>query len=179
MAPESGLVAALLQIIRHLNQEHADYALAGGWAYSALVEPRATTDIDLLIMLPDASEETIGRLFSPLFDSVVPHSRPMRFQHLSIWRVVVIQHEQDIVVDLLMADSDFLRGALGRKQRIDFQGQTVPILTIEDLVLLKTLAGRLQDLADLEKIKQRQAELQVDWNYIEFWKGKLESRRPQ
>ena len=49
----------------------------------------------------------------------------------------------------------------------------VPILTIEDLILLKTLAGRLQDQADLEKISARQDELRVDWDYVEEWKTRL------
>lgn len=173
MAPNTGLISALLQIVRHLNQARLQYALAGGWAYSALVEPRATTDIDLLIVLPDISRETIGHLFAPFFDSVVPHGTPMKFKGISIWRVVGIQNEEEVVVDLLLAESEFLQHALSRAQPIDLLGQSVPILTIEDLVVMKEFAGRLQDRADLEKIKQRQAELQIDWNYVCFWKEKL------
>jgi hypothetical protein len=52
----------------------------------------------------------------------------------------------------------------------------VPIVTVEDLIVLKTLAGRLQDQADLEKIRARQDELAVDWNYVEVWKIKLDLR---
>ena len=52
----------------------------------------------------------------------------------------------------------------------------VPILAIEDLIVLKTLAGRLQDQADLEKIQVRQDELHVDWSYVNGWKIKLNLR---
>lgn len=45
-------------------------------------------------------------------------------------------------------------------------------MTLEDLVILKVMAGRLQDLADLERIKQR-PELRVDWGYVEEWLGRL------
>ncbi len=41
MAAESFLAGALSDIIRHLNEQSADCALAGGWDFSALVEPRA------------------------------------------------------------------------------------------------------------------------------------------
>lgn len=41
------------------------------------------------------------------------------------------------------------------------------------MILLITLAGRLQDQADLEKIKLRQDELHVDWAYVREWKAKL------
>ena len=47
---------------------------------------------------------------------------------------------------------------------------------MEDLIVLKTLAGRLQDQADLEKIRARQDELGVDWDYVERWKAKLDLR---
>jgi len=173
MASDTTLVSTLLKIVRHLNQARLQYALAGGWAYSALVEPRATTDIDLLIVLPDTSREAIGRLFAPLFDTVVAHGMPMRFKDLSIWRVVGIRNQQEVVVDLLLAESEFLQHALNRAQPIEFFGQNVPILTLEDLIVMKECAGRLQDRADLEKIRQRQTELQIDRDYVHFWKTKL------
>jgi hypothetical protein len=56
---------------------------------------------------------------------------------------------------------------------VEFGSLQVPILAIEDLILLKTIAGRLQDQADLEKIRDRQDQLGVDWGYVEVWKEKL------
>ena len=69
MAAESFLVQALSTLIAEFNRRGLNYALAGGWAYSALVEPRATTDIDLLILIEQPSREGIQSLLSPLFDS--------------------------------------------------------------------------------------------------------------
>jgi predicted nucleotidyltransferase len=59
---------------------------------------------------------------------------------------------------------------------VAFGSLQVPILTVEDLIVLKTLAGRLQDQADLEKIRARQKELGVDWDYVERWKIRLDLR---
>ena len=95
------------------------------------------------------------------------------FQGISIWRCVGIRGDQEVVVDLLLADSAYLRTALTRRRMVAFGSLLVPILTLEDLILLKTLAGRLQDQADLEKIRARQVELHVDWAYVEGWKAKL------
>ena len=97
----------------------------------------------------------------------------MKFQDIAIWRAVGIRREQEIIIDLLLADSTFLRTALGRRQAVTFGVSVVPILTLEDLILLKMLAGRLQDRADLEKIGLRKGELQVDWDYDAEWKEKL------
>ncbi|MBS0154270.1 MAG: nucleotidyltransferase [Nitrospira sp.] len=80
---------------------------------------------------------------------------------------------QEVVIDVLLADSEYLRTALERRRQILLGEVSVPIVTVEDLIVLKTLAGRLQDQADLEKIKLRQDDLDVDWAYVDEWKAKL------
>lgn len=173
MAAEPILIQALSDLIAEFNRRGVAYALAGGWAYSALVEPRATTDIDLLILLDQPSRDTLQSLVSPLFDSTVIHPAPMVFRGLSIWRIVGIRRGQEILVDLLLADSEYLRTALGRARTVIFGSAPVPVLAIEDLIVLKTLASRLQDRADLEKIHMREADLHIDWTYVEKWKAVL------
>ena len=100
----------------------------------------------------------------------------MVFQGISIWRTVGIRDDQEVVVDFILADSEYLRTALVRRRLVAFGSLQVPILTVEDLIVLKTVAGRLQDQADLEKIRARQKELGVDWDYVERWKIKLDLR---
>jgi predicted nucleotidyltransferase len=173
MASEPILVQALSDLITDFNHRGVAYALAGGWAYSALVEPRATTDIDLLILLEQPSREQVELLTSSLFESTVIHPAPMVFQGISIWRIVGIRSGQEVVVDLLLANSVYLRAALARTRAIPFGSLLIPILTLEDLVILKILAGRLQDRADLEKIRARQADLHIDWAYVDHWKKAL------
>ena len=173
MAAESFLVQALSTLIADFNKRGLVYALAGGWAYSALVEPRATTDIDLLLLVDQPTREELRSLLSTQFDSLVVHPTPMVFHGISIWRTVGISGRQEVVVDILLADSEYLRTALARRRMVEFGSLQIPILTIEDLILLKTIAGRLQDQADLEKIRARQDDLGVDWSYVEAWKGKL------
>ncbi len=43
------LIDHLRKIVNFLNENNYEYALVGGLAFSALVEPRATVDIDILI----------------------------------------------------------------------------------------------------------------------------------
>ena len=173
MATEPILVRAFSDLITDFNRRSVTYALAGGWAYSALVEPRATTDIDLLILLDPPSRQHIQTLVSSLFDSTIIHPKPMVFQGISIWRIVGVRSGQEVVVDFLLADTDYLRTALDKRRTIALGTLQVPILSIEDLVILKMVAGRLQDRADLEKIRARQAELHIDWPYIAQWKKTL------
>jgi hypothetical protein len=171
MAGESDLAYILTELLIEFDRRNVQYALAGGWAFSALVEPRATTDIDILILLDPPSRETIQSLVSSIFTSTIIHPAPMKLKGISIWRCAGIRDGGEIVLDLLLADSDFLRSALSRKRRISFRGQIVSILTLEDLMLMKMSAGRLQDKADLERIAM--AGLTVDWEYVEQWKHRL------
>ena len=173
MAAESFLAQTLSTLITDFNRRGIPYALAGGWAYSALVEPRATTDIDILLLIEQPSRDRLQSLLSSLFDSTIVHPAAMVFQGISIWRCVGILKNQEVVIDLLLADSEYLKTALSRRRQVLLGDLSVPILTVEDLILLKTLAGRLQDQADLEKIRLRQDELHVDWTYVREWKAKL------
>lgn len=128
------------------------------------------------MLIEQPTREGIQSLLASQFDSTVLHPAPMVFKGISIWRAVGIRSGQDVVVDLLLADSDYLKTALSRRRMIVFGELNVPILAIEDLIVLKTLAGRLQDQADLEKIRARQDELHVDWSYVDGWKIKLNLR---
>lgn len=143
MAEQPFLIEALVAVVRGLNDRGADHALAGGLAYGALVEPRATTDVDLLILLDRPDREAVATLFSSVFDSVAPHSDPMAFKRLSIRRVVGMREGREVIVHLPLADSDLLRSALERKRTVDCHGLALPIVTLEDLIGLKMMAGRL------------------------------------
>ncbi len=173
MEEESLLAQTLSTLITNFNRCGIQYALAGGWAYSALVEPRATTDIDVLLLLEQPSRDRLQSLLSSLFDSIIVHPAAMVFHGISIWRCVGVLKNQEVVIDILLADSEYLQTALSRRRQILLDDLPVSILTLEDLILLKTLAGRLQDQADLEKIRLRQDELHVDWIYVGEWKAKL------
>lgn len=73
----------------------------------------------------------------------------------------------------LLADSDFLKSSLARRRQLSLGSQQVAVLALEDLMLMKMIAGRLQDLADLEKIETRKTEMHIDWSYIEQWRTRL------
>jgi len=49
-------------------------------------------------------------------------------------------------------------------------------VALEDPVLLKMAAARLQDMADLEKIRARSDSLGIDWAYVEVWRSRLDLR---
>jgi len=172
MAYEPFLITVLTDVVRVLHTHRFDYALAGGLAYSAVVEPRATMDIDLLIVIEESPPLTLFQAMGRVFDAFIPHVSPMAFKHLTIWRTVGIREQREMIIDLLLAESDFHRTALRRKRVIDWFGLPLAIVTPEDLLLLKALSGRVQDQADIEGIEAACGQ-QLDREYLITWREKL------
>ena len=168
MDDKSFLTDSLERVADALRNAGVDYALAGGLAFSALVEPRATVDIDLLVLCGDSDQGALARALAPLFDALIPHQTPMVFAKASIWRVVGIKGQRELLIGFLMGDSDFHRQALRRKLIVDFHGHKVPIVTLEDLYLLKHLAGRPQDIVDIGAIERKRAS-ELDRDYLDGW----------
>ena len=70
------LIEHLKIIVKLLNEHEIDYALAGGLAFSALVEPRATMDIDLILTLKEAELPAFFKVLEKKVMSLVPHHEP-------------------------------------------------------------------------------------------------------
>jgi hypothetical protein len=73
-----------------------------------------------------------------------------------------------LIIDFLLAESDFLKNVINRAVGVDFLNSKIKTITPEDLVLLKLLANRKQDLADIEKIFSSQ-ENKLDHSYLNKW----------
>jgi len=166
------LTEHLKMILKVLQELDADHALAGGLAYSALVEPRATVDIDMLIMMQNSSMQNFFQLIEKHFDFLKVHEKPMRFRFVKIWRAVGFKNDHDIILDFLLAESQFHRNVLERAIEIDFLGMSVKIITLEDLILFKKCANRPRDIADLTNIYAL-FDNEIDDDYVRFWSYEL------
>jgi len=166
------LVEHLKIIVKLLNEHEIDYALAGGLAFSALVEPRATMDIDLLLTIKEAELQGFFKVLEEKVESLIPHQESMQFNLIKIWRVVSLTNNLEIIVDFLIAESKFHESVIKRAIEIDFFETKLKIITLEDMILLKNCAKRAQDIADLEKIYSTFSD-EIDHHYVESWADKL------
>jgi hypothetical protein len=79
-----------------------------------------------------------------------------------------LTHPQLGIADILIAGTDYQQQAIGRARREPIDAsRAVPVLTVEDVVVHKLIAGRLQDLADVEAILIANAPM--DREYVEHW----------
>ena len=139
------------------------WALAGGLAANRYRRsPRHTDDVDLLLADSGPGLETLEPTLTAAGWSV-HHADPegdlLRARHSELGRV-----------DLLIAGTPYqleaLRRALVDAESVPDAG-AVPVLTVEDVIVHKLIAGRYRDLADIEEILEANPPLQAD--YIERW----------
>ncbi len=169
----SFLMTSFKKVVQALDTSRVDFAVCGGMAYSILVSPRATIDFDCLIMAhPDTLTE-INQILEPLFDDIVSQKEPMQFKNARVFRTLGIDGDIEYIMDFILGETRFHQEALSRKKQIDLEGISLPILSPEDLLLLKALANRPQDRVDISNIVDFFAD-KLDRAYLERWKRELD-----
>ncbi|HEY3351624.1 MAG TPA: nucleotidyl transferase AbiEii/AbiGii toxin family protein [Polyangia bacterium] len=147
------LLAEAAAVVARTTQEGGEIALIGGLAVHVLVgfESRQTVDIDF-VARGDAGLEALGTTLEERGYLSSRASPWWRFQRES--PRVVVDASRDAVVD--PRTFDVYRVEMDRVSvRASFAGPAVPCVALEDLVALKLLAGRDQDLVDLVLLASR------------------------
>jgi hypothetical protein len=146
------------------------YAVMGGWAVRLYALPRPTYDIDFTILidrerLPDLYETARDAGFSVPEKFAAGWIDSVAGMPLVKFRLFVEGHSIDI--DVFLAESDYQRAIMDRRQSHEVAGRAAWFVSPEDLVLLKLIAGRKRDLADIEDILLGQPD--VDEAYMRRW----------
>jgi hypothetical protein len=151
-------------------------AVMGGIALSAWRHPRNTRDADLLIGLPTTEPDAIlhgmqAHGFRPMRLPALVVVGPSRFFQLLYTPPGMFV---DIKTDLLLADSTYQQTALNRRRPFEWPefNLKVEVLTCEDLILHKLLAGRVIDRADVVALQMANRAI-LDYRYLGDWLRQL------
>jgi hypothetical protein len=122
----------------------------GGVAAAVLGRPRVTGDIDAVVLIeearwPDFLEAGAAFGFVP--------RRADCLEFATRTRVLLVRHapssvDVDISLGVLPFEREMIAGARWR----DLAGVLVPLPAPEDLVVMKAVAGRARDIADIEDV---------------------------
>ncbi|HUP78207.1 MAG TPA: nucleotidyl transferase AbiEii/AbiGii toxin family protein [Pirellula sp.] len=152
-------------------------ALAGGLALSYWGYPRSTQDIDIAVLFSNSASNSIDShlLKAGLSPKRSNHVCDLGVMKVSQWRLPIPESFLDIDVDLLLGDSEFYQSALSRRIECDLVGttQSIHVLSCEDLILFKALAGRMIDLADIRELRDRNLG-SLDQTYLSKWTARLD-----
>jgi len=139
----------LMALARELDARGVEYALIGGLAVAVWGAPRATKDIDLLILPSSvtlAKEAAAQRGFTL-------SAAPLTFRDgVSLERVSRVENGALLTVDFMLVNPN-LESAWRSRARLESAAGAVWVISREALIQMKVAAGRSQDVADVEKLR--------------------------
>jgi hypothetical protein len=156
------LLAAAAELQAFLVARGWRFCFIGGVAYQRWGRPRVTTDADVTLITGLGSEdEFIGPLLIK-YQSRRPDAHAFAVAN----RVLLLETSDGVDLDIALAAFPYEERVVERASSFDF-GDNLVLRTCsaEDLVVLKAIADRRQDWADIEMVIRRQGTV-LDREYI-------------
>lgn len=148
----ASLLDEFIGIVNALNEREMDYAVCGGWAMAIHGFPRATTDIDILILAEDF-ERAKAAAVEQGFDI---EGLPLNFDggKTLIRRISKIDTETKtlITLDLIFATQVY-ESAWRSRLVVGWNSGEYRVVDKAGMIVMKERAGRPKDLIDLEFLR--------------------------
>jgi len=146
------LVGPVRAVQRLLERAGNRGVIIGGVAVSLLARPRLTADVDAVLL---ASAEDLPQILGWASEEGLLPRIPDALDFARTHRVLLLRHqESEISVDISLGILPFEMEMVERSQVHEFGGFAVRLPTPEDLIILKAVAHRPVDLADIRAIVQ-------------------------
>lgn len=139
------------EFIQLLNECSVKYLVIGGYAVNYYGYPRYTKDIDFWIWM---TEDNIKKLLDVLDKFGFANINLSINDFMSPNSIIQLGYEPyriDLLVDVEGLDFE---KCYSKKNNIELEDINVDFLSLTDLIEAKKISGRLQDLADAEKLEQ-------------------------
>lgn len=136
--------------MRWLRASRVEGVVIGGVAVSLLAEPRLTKDVDAVVWLESSEWERF--LNSGQKHGFVPrYDAPLEFARKN--RILLLTHKPTKTdVDISLGGLQFEREAIDRAISIRLGRATIKLASPEDLMVMKAVASRPRDWADIESL---------------------------
>lgn len=149
------LLDELSQLITALDANEIEYAVCGGLSLAIHGFVRATLDIDLLIQ-PESLEKTYKIGAEKGFD-IRGLDISFKERAVELRRISKIDDTGEVLsLDLLLVTPQ-VQDVWDTRVKIEFLGNQLSVVSREGLIKMKTLAGRPQDLADIERLENEES----------------------
>lgn len=123
-----------------------DIALIGGLAVAYHANPPVTVDADFLVLgtCGDILEQ-VEEWFSPPWQVST-----LAFKGEIPEHCVRVERKGGAAIDFLPTGRNaYLRSVVERAAEVDIGGTRIPVALVEDVIVLKTIAGRYKDIEDI------------------------------
>lgn len=143
------------------EEKNWNFCFIGGLALQHWGEPRLTQDIDVTLLTGWGNEEPYIDFLLKKYPARIPDVKNFALKA----RVLLLQSEEGVGIDIALAGLPFEEQAVQRSLLIDYLPNIkIRICSAEDLIVFKAFANRDRDWLDIKGITIRQPKL--DWSYI-------------
>ncbi len=145
-------------LLRLLSDAGVDFVVVGGVAVVLQASPRFTRDLDICYGAEPDNLQRLGAVLLAIGATLrgveedvpfVPDARALR--RTQMLTLTTREGDLDLLVDPI--GSPGYAALRARADRMDLDGITVAVASVEDLIAMKRAAGRPQDLVDLESLE--------------------------
>lgn len=125
-------------------------------------EPRETVDVDLTLLTGFGGEQPYISALLGAFDARVENAASFALTH----RVLLLRAPSGVGLDVALGGMPFEEDVIARSSPFRFSAETtLRTCSAEDLIVMKSFAGRTKDWLDVEGIIVRQTG-HLDWEYV-------------
>ena len=147
------LIDEFVRFTNSLDQQGIDYAVCGGWAMANHGLPRATIDIDMLILSADL--ESVWE--SAKHQGYDVEGLPLHFADgaIEIRRISKVDPESKrlFTLDFLLV-TRALDEVWHSREMVKWEDGKTWVVSRDGLIKLKTISGREQDLLDINRLRE-------------------------
>ncbi|MBU2529066.1 nucleotidyl transferase AbiEii/AbiGii toxin family protein [bacterium] len=138
----------LVFLCKKLNDSGVKYVLIGGFAVNYYGFSRVTVDIDILV---DTSEENISKIKKAL--KYLPEKAAEQIAPGDVEKYKVVRVSDEIVIDLMARACEVTYKNANIKY-FDYEGVSIPIVTLPTLIKTKQYSVRPKDKEDIRYLKE-------------------------
>ncbi len=156
------VIEAAAEIHRFLKKKRWRFCLIGGLVVTRWGEPRTTHDVDLSLLVELGDERKHIDALLEEFEPRMPDAASFAVHH----RVLLLHASNGTPIDVGLAAFPNEERIISRATRFKFaEGTTLTTISAEDLIVMKSLAGRPNDWSDVRGVIVAQGS-KLDWSYI-------------
>jgi nucleotidyltransferase AbiEii toxin of type IV toxin-antitoxin system len=138
------------------------FCFIGGVALQRWSEPRETVDVDLSLFVGFGQEQQFTDVLLKHFEPRISDAAMFAQQR----RVLLLRSRKGVGLDVSLAALPYEALVIQRSSDFNYPPAiSLRTCSAEDLIVLKAVAGRGQDWADVERVIVRQTG-KLDWDYI-------------
>ena len=156
------------KVVNFLSREKFEYIIIGGIAAGILGEPRVTADVDIDILLDKDQILSFLRKAQKAGFKINETKCKKEAEERGVFQI----NYGDFHIDFIIASTDLETQVFSRKKTVELYNTKAFFPTPEDLILLKIIPARLQDLLDAKKIVVRYKD-KLDKRYLKTWAKRL------